>query len=83
MQAVIVVSPVGEKLAVSQVVLDDGATVWAQGAGGAVVPSKRTYPSLDEAVAQNDRATTTAYEVTFDDAEAAVAAVGQPPPALA
>lgn len=78
-RAAVVASPVGGELVVTQVVLPDGAA-WVAGADGPR-RSRRPYASAADAVEQNSRSTTTAFEVEFEDEAAALRALGSPPPA--
>lgn len=79
MQIVLVVSPAGLDLVVSQVVLDDGRTVWSSSPGGPRMAKRRVYHGLDDAIAQNSRATTTAMLVEVPDEDAAIALLGKSP----
>ena len=77
-RAAVVASPAGDGMVVTQVVLEGGAA-WVSGPGGPR-RSRRPYASLAEAVEQNSRSTTTAFEVEFADEAEALAALGEPPP---
>ncbi len=81
-ETVVVATPRGDGLVVTQVILDAGKTVWMLTADGPKHVPKRTYASLDDALEQNDRATTTAFLIEAASDDAAIKLLGKPPPAL-
>ena len=80
LQVVVVASPQGGGLRTTEVVFDAGKTVWGLSPDGPKHAAKRSYDSLDDAVVENSRATTSSWMVTVEDQAAAIALLGKTPP---
>lgn len=80
MRIVQVLSPEGNGIVVSEVVLEgDPPEAWIATEDGPLL-SDDGYSSLDEAMGRNNRATTTANRIEVASPDEAKAMLGKPPP---